>query len=106
MNGGTFIIALVFIRAAALLPHRRLLPLLSGAVSTWAVDLVGWGFTDSSAFAAEEALALRPEDKRAHLYAFWKQHIGRPMALVGASLGGAVAIDFATAHPEACLVVL
>lgn len=27
--------------------------------------------------------------------------IGRPMAVVGTSLGGAVAIDFAAAHPEA-----
>ena len=27
--------------------------------------------------------------------------IGRPMAIVGTSLGGAVAIDFAVAHPEA-----
>jgi pimeloyl-ACP methyl ester carboxylesterase len=41
-----------------------------------------------------------PEAKRAHLYSFWAQEIGRPVTLVGASLGGAAAIDFATQHPE------
>lgn len=29
--------------------------------------------------------------------------IGRPMILYGASLGGAVAVDFALEHPEVCL---
>jgi len=38
---------------------------------------------------------------RQHLYAFWKQQLdSRPLILVGASLGGAVAIDFASTHPE------
>lgn len=32
---------------------------------------------------------------------FWKSYIGRPMLLVGPSLGAAVAIDFAINHPEA-----
>jgi pimeloyl-ACP methyl ester carboxylesterase len=37
-----------------------------------------------------------------HLHAFWEQQLARrPVVLVGASLGGAVAIDFATTHPEA-----
>ena len=39
---------------------------------------------------------------RQHLHAFWKQQLdGRPVILVGASLGGAVAIDFASTHTEA-----
>ncbi len=32
---------------------------------------------------------------------FWKAYVKRPMILVGPSLGGAVAIDFALAHPDA-----
>ncbi|CAM9837502.1 unnamed protein product, partial [Sphacelaria rigidula] len=40
--------------------------------------------------------------KRAHLLEFWKQVVGgRPMTLVGASLGGAIALDFAHEYPEA-----
>jgi len=39
---------------------------------------------------------------RQHLHAFWRQQLdGAPVVLVGASLGGAVALDFAAAHPEA-----
>jgi pimeloyl-ACP methyl ester carboxylesterase len=61
------------------------------------VDLLGWGFTDAGDAGIGD---YSPEAKRAHLYAFWKQEIGRPITLVGASLGGAASIDFATAHPE------
>jgi pimeloyl-ACP methyl ester carboxylesterase len=40
--------------------------------------------------------------KRVHLYAFWQDVLGgRPMVLAGASLGGAIAIDFAYEYPEA-----
>ena len=39
---------------------------------------------------------------RAHIHAFWQAQLdSEPVVLVGASLGGAVAIDFAAAHPEA-----
>jgi len=44
---------------------------------------------------------LGPDQKREHLYAFWKAKVGRPMTLLGASLGGAIALDFALAHPDA-----
>ena len=43
---------------------------------------------------------LSPQQKREHLYALWQQHIKEPMVLLGASLGGAVALDFAYHHPE------
>ena len=79
------------------LEYRRLFPLLSERAETWALDLLGWGFTDAGDAGIGD---YSPEAKRAHLYAFWKQEIGRPITLVGASLGGAAAIDFATAHPE------
>ena len=61
---------------------------------------MGWGFTDSSPFAEDTSLPLSPQQKREHLFALWQQHVGRPMVLLGASLGGAVALDFALHHPE------
>ena len=141
-----------------------MLPLLSASLDTWAVDVVGWGFTDAG-FATDPSTVLGPQQKREHLYAFWKAkvslaasagldrthklqrqsaaaaqphpgmhlpaawqlwpsngtdsgscgsscsatalltqaslQIGRPVAVAGVSLGGAVALDFAVAHPEA-----
>ena len=72
------------------LEYRRLFPMLAERAETWAVDLLGWGFTD----AVDAGIGdYSPEAKRAHLYAFWKQEIGRPITLVGASLGGAAAIE-------------
>jgi pimeloyl-ACP methyl ester carboxylesterase len=62
---------------------------------------VGWGFTDATPFTQQPDLIISPQQKREHLYSFWQQHIGRPMALVGGSLGGAMALDFALAYPEA-----
>jgi alpha-beta hydrolase superfamily lysophospholipase len=51
-------------------------------------------------FTRHPEYKLGPQQKREHLYAFWKEHIGRPMVLTGTSLGGAIAIDFALAYPE------
>jgi len=66
-----------------------------------AVLQVGWGFTDLTPFKQCPGLTISPQQKREHLYSFWQQNIGRPMALVGHSLGGAIALDFALAYPEA-----
>nr|CAB3454880.1 unnamed protein product [Digitaria exilis] len=79
------------------LEWRYTYPLLEEAgLEAWAVDILGWGFSD---------LATRPPcdvaSKREHLYQFWKSYIKRPMVLVGPSLGAAVAIDFSTNYPEA-----
>ncbi|GAB2214488.1 hypothetical protein Drorol1_Dr00018839 [Drosera rotundifolia] len=79
------------------LEWRYVFPLLEEVgLESWAVDILGWGFSD---------LARRPScnaaSKRDHLYQFWKSYIKRPMILVGPSLGSAVAIDFAVNHPEA-----
>ncbi len=42
------------------------------------------------------------EAKRAYLYGFWTDVLNKkPMVLIGASLGGAAAVDFAHAYPEA-----
>ncbi|XP_057810753.1 alpha/beta hydrolase domain-containing protein VTE7 isoform X2 [Salvia miltiorrhiza] len=73
------------------------LPLLEEAgFETWAVDVLGWGFSD-----LEKLPSCSVASKRDHLYQFWSSYIKRPMTLVGPSLGAAVAIDFAVNHPEA-----
>ncbi len=80
---------------SSVLEFRRLQPLLAQSQETWAVDLLGFGFTErlpQSSFS--------PEAIKAHLYGFWQQAIARPVILVGASMGGAAAIDFALTYPE------
>lgn len=75
---------------------RRLLPLLAAKNETWAVDLLGFGFTERAAGVPFSQRAIAT-----HLYYFWKTLISQPVILVGASMGGAAAIDFALNHPEA-----
>ena len=76
---------------------RRLIPALEErSQQVWAVDLLGFGFTDRSRVVQFDPAAIK-----AHLYAFWQACIGCPMVLVGASMGGAAAIDFALTYPEA-----
>ncbi|XAR51665.1 2-hydroxy-6-oxonona-2,4-dienedioate hydrolase [Bertholletia excelsa] len=79
------------------LEWRCTYPLLEEAgLEVWAVDVLGWGFSDLEVLPPCNAAT-----KRHHLYQLWKSHIKRPMTLVGPSLGGAVAIDFAVNYPEA-----
>ncbi|KAJ0973960.1 hypothetical protein J5N97_015925 [Dioscorea zingiberensis] len=76
---------------------RYTYPLLENAgLETWAVDVLGWGFSD-----LEPLPACSVDAKREHLYQLWRSYIDRPMVLVGPSLGAAVAIDFAANYPEA-----
>jgi pimeloyl-ACP methyl ester carboxylesterase len=75
---------------------RRLLPLLAEKNETWAVDLLGFGFTERAAGFPFSATAIG-----SHLYYFWKTLISQPVILIGASMGGAAAIDFTLNHPEA-----
>ena len=81
---------------SSLLEFRRLLPLLAEKQETWAVDLLGLGFCDRSL-----DISLSPETIKTHLYYFWKSLIQQPVILVGASMGGAAAIDFTLTYPEA-----
>ncbi len=83
---------------SSLLEFRRLLPLLGETRSTWAVDLLGFGFTDR---AIDPDFDFTPENIKSHLYYTWKTLVQKPMVLVGASMGGAAAIDFALTYPEA-----
>ncbi|KAL4652863.1 hypothetical protein ACB092_01G261900 [Castanea dentata] len=79
------------------LEWRCTYPLLEEAgLEAWAIDVLGWGFSD-----LERLPPCNAASKRYHLYQLWKSYIKRPMILVGPSLGAAVAIDFAVNHPEA-----
>lgn len=93
-SGGTPIL-LIHGFDSSVLEFRRLLPLLSGDNETWAVDLLGFGFTDRLS-----GIAYSPTAIKTHLYYFWKSLINQPVILVGASMGGATAIDFTLTYPE------
>lgn len=80
---------------SSVLEFRRLIPLLSKHNQTWAVDLLGFGFSDRP-----RGINYDPETIKSHLYRFWKTLIDQPVILVGASMGGATAIDFTLAHPQ------
>ena len=81
---------------SSVLEFRRLLPQLAEQREGWAIDLLGFGFT-----ARPVGVPVSPIAIRTHLYAAWKTLIDRPVILVGASMGGAAAIDFALTYPEA-----
>ncbi|MBD2613342.1 MAG: alpha/beta fold hydrolase [Nostoc sp. ZfuVER08] len=93
-SGGTPIL-LIHGFDSSVLEFRRLLPLLAGNNETWAVDLLGFGFTDRLS-----GIAYSPSAIKIHLYDFWKSLINQPVILVGASMGGATAIDLALTYPE------
>ena len=80
---------------SSLLEFRRLLPRLVNHREIWAVDLLGFGFTERSPQGA-----YSPATIKTHLHATWQQLIQRPVVLVGASMGGTAALDFALAYPE------
>lgn len=75
---------------------RRLLPQLSAHNETWTVDLLGFGFTERISEIPFSRAAIK-----SHCYYFWKTLINEPVILVGASMGGAAAIDFTLAYPQA-----
>ena len=81
---------------SSILEFRRLIPLLAAQKETWAVDLLGSGFTERL-----PDITYNPQTIREHLYSFWQTLIERPVILVGISMGGATAIDFTITHPEA-----
>lgn len=81
---------------SSVVEFRRLLPLLATQNQTWAVDLLGFGFTDRP-----KEIEISPSAIAIHLYSFWKTLINQPVILVGASMGGAAAIDFTLTYPEA-----
>jgi pimeloyl-ACP methyl ester carboxylesterase len=80
---------------SSVLEYRRLLPLVAEKHQTWAVDLLGFGFTNRPT-----GIRFSTAEIKTHLYYFWKTLINQPMILVGASMGGAAAIDFTLTYPE------
>lgn len=81
---------------SSLLEFRRLLPLLSPHRQVWAIDLLGFGFTERPA-----GIDYSPTSIQQHLWACWQTLINQPVILVGASMGGAAAIQFALSFPQA-----
>ncbi|MEI6428167.1 MAG: alpha/beta hydrolase [Pseudanabaena sp. ELA607] len=93
---------------SSLLEFRRLLPALEQALNQrqstnidaigniWLLDLLGFGFTERPIH-----LPISPATIKTHLYQFWRTYCPEPMVLVGASMGGAAALDFALTYPEA-----
>lgn len=81
---------------SSLLEFRRLIPKLATHTETWALDLLGFGFTERP-----EGVDFSPTAMKVHLHSFWQQMIQRPMILAGASMGGATALDFALSYPDA-----
>jgi pimeloyl-ACP methyl ester carboxylesterase len=81
------------------LEYRRLAPLLAegGDRDVIIPDLLGWGFTRPPA----DILTYGPEAKMEHLRAFIRQVCGNgPVVVVGASLGGALAVLLAAQTPQ------
>ena len=81
---------------SSILEFRYLLPLLAAHNQTWAVDLLGFGFTERL-----KGINFNPSAIKTHLYYFWKKLINQPVMLIGASMGGATAIDFTLTYPQA-----
>ncbi|MBR8829840.1 MAG: 2-hydroxy-6-oxo-6-(2'-aminophenyl)hexa-2,4-dienoic acid hydrolase [Chroococcopsis gigantea SAG 12.99] len=80
---------------SSVLEFRRLIPLLSQNHEVWSVDLLGFGFTSRSL-----DIAVSPHNIKTHLYDFCQHLIGKPVILVGASMGGAAALDFTLTYPR------
>ena len=88
---------------SSLFEFRRLVPLLAQAQQVVAVDLCGFGFCDRTSPYLQNrkpADQLTPDLIQQHLAAFCQQVIGEPVVLVGASMGGGVAIDLAVNHVD------
>ncbi len=60
----------------------------------YAMDLLGFGGSQKAAIALNTDLWV------AQVAAFWQTYLGRPMILMGHSLGASVALQAATSHPE------
>lgn len=73
--------------------QENLLP-LSRSHPVYALDLVGFGGSEKA--AANYSVGFWVEQ----VYEFWRTFIGRPIVLIGHSLGALVALTAAVAHPD------
>eukprot|EP01031_Cornospumella_fuschlensis_P031348 gene31348-37886_t len=84
---------LVFVHGfdSSCLEFRRLFPQLARFRNVYAPDLLGWGFSD-----CKTVRDFSPRAKLEHLKCFIEQVVQQPCVLIGASLGGGIAINLAT----------
>jgi pimeloyl-ACP methyl ester carboxylesterase len=73
--------------------HENIVP-LSQSRPVYALDLVGFGLSEKASTTYKVGLWVE------QVYEFWRRFIGRPIALVGHSLGALVALTAAANHPE------
>lgn len=94
-NGKTLPVVLVHGFDSSCLEYRRLGPKLAAqGVDVYAVDLLGWGYTQLDGVSTFSAQA-----KVDALAGFWEVVGGNgPVCVGGASLGGAAAIEFGAAN--------
>jgi pimeloyl-ACP methyl ester carboxylesterase len=95
---GTGGVPIVFLHGfdSSLLEFRRIIPIIAGQQEVWAIDLLGFGFTERLADCPFSSASICT-----HLQAFWQKMISQPIILVGVSMGGAAAIEFTLNYPEA-----
>jgi pimeloyl-ACP methyl ester carboxylesterase len=87
-------IPIVFLHGfdSSIFEFRRIIPLIAGKQAVWAIDLLGFGFTERL-----PNCPFSPASIDTHLYATWQTLIQQPTILVGVSMGGAAAIEFTLA---------
>jgi pimeloyl-ACP methyl ester carboxylesterase len=91
-------IPIVFLHGfdSSLFEFRRIIPIIAANQEVWAIDLLGFGFTERLPGCQFSATSICN-----HLQAFWQRLIQQPIILVGVSMGGAAAIEFTLNYPEA-----
>jgi pimeloyl-ACP methyl ester carboxylesterase len=73
---------------------RNNIPVLSQQHPVYAIDLLGFGSSEKASANYTTELWLM------QVYEFWRTFIGKPVVLVGHSLGSTVGLALAAAHPE------
>lgn len=98
IHQGTSGIPIVFLHGfdSSIFEFRRIVPIIATHREVWAIDLLGFGFTERSIDCP-----FSKDSIRTHLEAFWQTQIQQPMILVGVSMGGAAAIEFTLNNPAA-----
>lgn len=73
---------------------RNNIPALSQAHTVYALDLLGFGQSEKAPASYDTTLWVD------QVYDFWRTFIGRPIILIGHSLGSTVGLAIAARHPE------
>ena len=80
---------------SSFLEYRRLAPLLSERFQLFIPDLFGFGFSPRPMEAS-----YGPDAVLAHLDALLQRMPAQPVGVIGASMGGSVAVEMARRQPE------